>query len=388
MKVLFLTREFPPYSVGGIAKHIFWLSKSLAELGVKCKVLSFGDPSDSSNNVIFITPQSSLSPKKVSARDNLRILLDIKRIDRIADDLFDTGEFDVLHVEDPYLGPFIKSHNNVTTVHDTSVGELCSMIHNIQTGLDIKYALFFVSLGPILEHLTLARAKEVIAVHQHISDELRRYYGLSDRKVKVIPNGVIIPHDLSKHRAKKELGFPRDHIIIFSACRLIPRKRLDVLIQAVKILVKNRIDDFSVIICGNGPQRVFLETLVEKNDLTDRIRFEGWVSEKLLQSYYEAADIFTLTSEYEGHPVSLLEALSYECAPVCSNIPSISMMTNGVNGLTFECGNHKQLARKLELLIRNPKLRFSISRAGGDLAKQFTWRRVALETKALYEGLL
>jgi glycogen(starch) synthase len=387
MKVLFLTREYPPYSVGGIAKHVFWLSKSLAKLGVKCKVLSFGDPSDSSNDVLFITPKSSLCAKKVSLKDNLMILQDIKRLDQIADDVFDAGEFDILHVVDPYLGPFIKSHNNVTTVHDTSVGELRSMIHNVKTGVDVKYALFFASLGPILEYSTLARAKAVIAVNQHIKDELTRYYRLSNGKVKVIPNGVIIPHILSKHKAKKELGFPQDHIIIFSACRVIPRKRLDVLIRAIKILVKNRIVNLSVIICGDGPQRVFLQNLVKKNNLMDRIRFEGWVSEKLLQSYYEAADIFVLTSEYEGHPISLLEALSYEAASVCSNIPSI-MLTDGVNGLKFECGNHEQLAEKLELLIQNPKLRFSISRAGGQLAKRFDWQKVALETRVVYERLL
>jgi glycosyltransferase involved in cell wall biosynthesis len=111
------------------------------------------------------------------------------------------------------------------------------------------------------------------------------------------------------------------------------------------------------------------------------------VSEEELQLHYEAADIFVLTSEYEGFPISLLEALAYGVAPVCSNI-SPMILTEGVNGLVFACRNSEQLAKKLELLSYDTKLRLSISRAARELSKQFTWKKVAIETKTFYETLL
>ena len=387
MKVLFLTREYPPYSVGGVAKYVFWLSKSLAELGVKCKVLSFGDPSDSSNGVVFITPKSSFSAKKLSVKDNLMIFQDLRTINRIADDLFIDEEFDVLHVADPYLGPFIKSPNIVTTVHDTSVGELRFMLRNIRTVLDIKYSIFFASLGPLLEYLTLKKSKGVIAVDEHIKDELCKSYAIPERKIRIIVNGVPIPDIISKDIAKKRLGLLENKLLIFSACRLIPRKRIDILIKAVKILSENNVKNFSVVICGDGPQKHFLLRLVDKYGLSNTIRFLGWVSEEELQLHYEAADIFVLTSEYEGFPISLLEALAYGVAPVCSNI-SPMILTEGVNGLVFACRNSEQLAKKLELLSYDTKLRLSISRAARELSKQFTWKKVAVETKTFYETLL
>jgi len=386
MRVLFLTREFPPNSVGGIAKHILWLSDNLSRLGITCKVLSYGDPSDSNDMVTFITPESSLSPGKVRLRDNLMILRDIRRIDKIADDLLKKEEFDIIHVEDPYLGPFLQSPRVVTTVHDTSVGELHSMIHNVHTIVDVKYSVFFASLGPILERLTLSRTRKIIAVSKHIKNELAKYYFIPFNKIKVIPNGVVVPSILSKYGAKKKLGFSADNVVILSVSRLIPRKRLDILIRALELLTQNGINNFTAIICGDGPQKLFLQNLVRKKNLSEKVKIKGWVSEELLRLYYEAADIFALTSEYEGHPISLLEALAYNDASVCSDIPSV-MLTDGIDVLKFRCGNPEELSQKLELLIRRPDLRHTIARAGMKVVRQFEWQKVASETREVYEEL-
>ena len=387
MKVLFLTREYPPYSVGGIAKHIFWLSRSLAKLGVKCKVLSFGDPAYSNSDVLFISPESSLSADKVGVKDNLRILQDIGRIDKIALDLFSRGKFDVLHVEDPYLGPFISSCNHVTTVHDTSVGELRFMAKNLRTVLDMKYSVFFATLGPILEQLTIRKSGAIIAVNDHIKDELRRSYGTPRRKIKVIVNGVQLPSSVSKDSAKKELGLSTSELLVFSASRLIPRKRIDLLVEAVKMISESGSGKFCVAICGEGPQKQFLLNLVTEKGLRDKIRILGWVPEEKLHLYYEAADIFVLSSEYEGFPISLLEALAFGAACVSSDI-SPMILSDGLNGLIFQRGNVAHLVNKLKMLMDDQELRISVSKAGRELAEQYDWDKVAAETKTVYEALL
>jgi glycosyltransferase involved in cell wall biosynthesis len=386
MKIMFLTREYPPFSVGGVAKYVYWLSRSLTKLGVECKVLSFGNPSESNEEVLFVTPVSSFSAKRTSAKDNLLLFQDLKTINRLADELFAKGNFDVIHVADPYLGPYLNSPNIVTTVHDTSVGELRFMLGNIRTVTDLKYSIFFAFLGPWLEQLTIRKSKSIIAVNDHIKHELCRSYGISARKIEVITNGVEIPKTVLKDTAKDKLSLPINELLVFSACRLIPRKRMDLLIEAVKILVESGEKAFSVVICGDGPQRLSLLSKVNKYGLSEKIRFTGWVSEENLRLYYEAADIFVLSSEYEGFPISLLEALANSAAPVCSNI-SPMILTEGINGLIFERGNSKQLAEKLRMLIKNSELRLSISNAGRELAKRFDWEKVALDVKKTYENL-
>jgi len=389
MKVLFLTREYPPHSIGGISKHIFWLVKNLKKMGVKCKVLSFGDPKSSTREVFFINPESSVSVYKNSLKHNLRIISDIKKINKIADNIVSKEGFDIIHVEDPYFGPFLKFRNIVTTVHDTSIGEIQSMINNIRTILDIKYFIYFASLGQILEYLTFRKTKKIITVSGHIKKRLIKYYGIKNKKIKVIPNGVFIPDTVSKDVSKKEIGLDADSVLIFSASRLIPRKRLDVLIKAVRILSDNGIKNFYVTICGDGPQKMFLLDLIESYNLGNKITLTGWIPEELLLKYYEAADIFVMPSEYEGMPIGLLEALSYDVVPICSDIPELrQIITDELNGFLFEKGNFKELALKIQRLILDKKMRNFISNNGRLFIKKFDWKNIALYTKSIYEKIL
>ena len=167
-----------------------------------------GNPYESNEEVSFVTPVSSFSVKKTSAKDNLLIFQDLKTINRLADKLFVKGSFDVIHVADPYLGPYLNSSNIVTTVHDTSVGELRFMLGNIRTVTDMKYSIFFAFLGPWLEQLTLRKSKSIIAVNEHIKHELCTSYGISSRRIDVITNGVEIPNTILKDTAKEKLSLP------------------------------------------------------------------------------------------------------------------------------------------------------------------------------------
>ena len=74
----FCGNEYPPYSAGGVSKHTYFLVNHLKKIGVNCRVLSFGYPNDSSNEVTFIEPNSSVSIHKSSLRENLNIFSDIK----------------------------------------------------------------------------------------------------------------------------------------------------------------------------------------------------------------------------------------------------------------------------------------------------------------------
>src|SRR5665647_385842 len=113
MKVLFITREYPPFEVGGIAVHTFNLVKNIAKLDVSCKVLSFGDERFSSKDVTFVTPSSSIIERSnVSLALNAKIPSDIIRFSRIANRTLKNEKFDVVHVEEPYVGALISPNGH------------------------------------------------------------------------------------------------------------------------------------------------------------------------------------------------------------------------------------------------------------------------------------
>jgi glycosyltransferase involved in cell wall biosynthesis len=94
MKVLFVTREYPPFEVGGIAVHTYNLVKFLKKLGIDCRVLSFGDPKCSTDEVTFIAPASSVIRKSDSpASMDMKIPLDILKMTRFANGLLRTERF-------------------------------------------------------------------------------------------------------------------------------------------------------------------------------------------------------------------------------------------------------------------------------------------------------
>jgi glycogen(starch) synthase len=391
MKVLFVAREYPPFEVGGAAVHTFNLVKNLKKLCVSCKVLSFGDPKYSDNEVMFVPPSSSIiSRSNCSMNMDLKIPLDIVRITRIANRLIKTEGFDVVHVEEPYVGAFVRHRRKVTTIHDTSYGDIKSLLRSDKSFPNIKRVAFYFSLGFFLELMSAASSAVVVAPSKQIRQELLEIYQISKNKVAVLRSGVNLPETKfdTKEESKKKLGLSSDKLLILSASQHIPRKRLDTLLTAISSLQEQKTDGYNVVITGDGPIRPFLIDLAKKLGIDGIVKFPGWVSREKLDLYYQAGDIFVLTSEYEAGPISLLEAMSFGNAVVSSRIDGIpGLMRNNVDGLLFPVGNSALLSKQLELLLSDAPLRMRLSASAKRFAEKFDWKAVAEETENVYRSL-
>jgi len=393
MNILFVTREYPPFEVGGVAKHTFYLVKHLRRLGASCRVLSFGDPRYSGEGVVFVEPSSSIiSRSNRPLLEDVKIPLDIYRLTRAARGLIGEGGFDLVHVEEPYVGAFVTHGRKITTVHDTSYGELKSILHYSVNIPNMKRALFYALLGFWLELVCIASSRLVIAPYRHVKEELVRVYRVGEEMVKVVGNGLEIPESwgvTAKAEAKGKLGLEEDELLVFTAAQHVARKRLDTLVEAVRLLREEGVEGFHVVICGDGPLRHEVLGLVGKYGLGDVIHLPGWVSEEQLALYYRAADIFVLASEYEAGPISLLEAMASGAAVISSDIDGFPrLIRDGVDGLLFPVGDPWALSRSVVRLMEDPGLRLRLSGSARTIAEGFDWMKVAEETLNLYEGLL
>ena len=87
--------------------------------------------------------------------------------------------------------------------------------------------------------------------------------------------------------------------------------------------------------------------------------------------------------------LSVLEAMAYGKPVVASNVGGIPyVVENGTTGLLFECGNVKELAEKIIVLLRDEELRKKMGEAGRERAKEFTWDKIAEQTVDLYKEIL
>jgi glycosyltransferase involved in cell wall biosynthesis len=395
MKVLFITREYPPFEVGGIAVHTFNLVKNIAKLGVSCKVLSFGDEKFSSEHVTFVGPSSSIIERSnVSLALNARIPADIVRFSRIANHMLKNEQFDVVHVEEPYVGALVSPSGHqvkVTTFHTTSFGEIKAMIGHSLNGYSLKRASYYFSFGLLFESMGIASSTSLIVPTQEVADELTKVYQTSIDKVKIIQNGVDLP-ELDKivdsANAKQKLGLSPETVLILSVGRLVSRKHVDLLVKAAKILQWEKLNSYCIVVVGDGPELSNLEWLVKKYGLESVVKLPGRVSDEQRDVYYRAADIFVLTSSYEGFPFTMLEAMSYGAAVITSRIKSISSLRDGLDSLMFPVGDAHALSVSIKTLLNNALLRDQLSTSARVFAEKHSWKKIAEETKKVYENLM
>lgn len=162
--------------------------------------------------------------------------------------------------------------------------------------------------------------------------------------------------------AKAKLGLPVEGLVIGAVGRLEPEKAFDVLIGSVKDL-RDRGHDVRLVIVGEGSDRERLTSLAAEYGLTGRVLLAGWQSD--VKGYFEAMDVFALSSLREGLPNVLLEAMALDVPCVATRIAGIpKVVTDGENGRLVPAGDRPALTAALHALCADPDERERLRYAG------------------------
>jgi len=396
MRVLIAAREYPPYVVGGVAIHTYRLVRALRRIGVYVDVVSFGYRSAVINEgqgaTMFIEAKSSVIARSDEGplRD-LKIFADIARYTAYVDRLLRRGEYDILHVEEPYIGGFMDFDRKVTTIHDTSYGEIRAIFSSRGiTSYTLRKVVFYATAGYAAEYGSWITSRAVITPSPQVRDELVYVYKLSPAKIYVIPNGVEEPdpNEPGKEEAKKILGL-EGLLIVFTTAQHIPRKKLDLLLKAAALLKDKWTGKAKIIIGGDGPLTPQLIKMTRDLGLQGFVEFVGWIPDNKLPLYYRASDVFVVTSDYEAGPQTLLEAGIRGCALVSSRIPLFpALMRDGIDGVTFRPGDHVELAKALDTVLEDEGLRKRLSENAIRFTSRFAWGKIAEYTLAVYKRVV
>ncbi|MGV8830192.1 MAG: glycosyltransferase [Breznakibacter sp.] len=162
-------------------------------------------------------------------------------------------------------------------------------------------------------------------------------------------------------------------------------KRVDRLVRIYE-LVANRYDDWSLLIVGDGKHRKDLQDYVVNKQIP-RVFFEGYKTD--VHSYYERASIFCLTSNIEGWPMVLNEAMSYGVVPISfdSFISIYDIIDNEINGFIVESFDEDKYTQVLCELIENNKLLSQMSKAAIEKSKKFSMENIVNEWNAVFKEL-
>lgn len=237
-----------------------------------------------------------------------------------------------------------------------------------------KLASAYIMMG---EKNAVKYADEIIVLSEGVKKYFKDAY---DRETKFIPNGVNRPTMKQAKMIREKYGLEKDKYILFLG-RIVPEKGLRYLIQAFKQV---KTDKKLVIAGGSSDTNDFMTELQEMSKCDKRIIFTGFIQGQLLEELYSNAYVYTLPSDLEGMPLSLLEAMSYGNCCLTSDIPECSEVVEN-KAVVFKKSNVNDLKEKLQMLCDDGATVKSYKDLSADfICNKYSWNDVVDRTLKLY----
>lgn len=231
----------------------------------------------------------------------------------------------------------------------------------------------------------LKSADKVITVSEYNKSYLKKL--LDDlQKLEVIYNGYKseIFHPRDRNEVRKEYGISPQRKVCVAVGNLEKIKGQDILIEAMKRL-RDRGEEIFCYIIGNGSKYSYLDSLISKYQLQDRIFLLGNKPHNEVAKYMSLADIFLIPSKRESASVVLLEALACGTPVVATKVGIIpNVLREGVDGYSVEIENPLELSEAINKAFEkkwNPKI---ISRS----VQQLTWEESVKKIIKIYTMVL
>lgn len=219
---------------------------------------------------------------------------------------------------------------------------------------------------PCLMRFFYPRANGIVAVSKGVADDLARAIKLPRERITVIYNPVVTPDLLQKAREPIDHPWlrPGEPPVILGVGRLTRQKDFPTLFRAFALVRKEH--PARLMILGEGEERHNLEDLSRKLEITDDVDMPGFVDNPF--AYMRRAAVFVLSSEWEGLPGTLIQAMACECPVISTDCPSgpAEILENGKYGKLVAVGDVTGLAEAIMATLDVPE-----SQDAAQLAQDF-----------------
>lgn len=243
-------------------------------------------------------------------------------------------------------------------------------------------------------------ADGIIAECPQDEADLIQLYRADPKKITMVPCGFS-PHEfhpIDKAYARMLLDLHPTRKIILQLGRMVPRKGIDTVIQALAQLRKSSTDVQLVIVGGEydkphlhaDPEYRRLMEMATELGVADVVSFEGRKNREQLKYFYAAADVFVSTPWYEPFGITPLEAMACGTPVIGAKVGGIQYsVANGKTGFLVRPKDPQGLARKLELVLKSEDLQLYLRQnAIKRVNEYFTWKKVAQQMEEVYRGLI
>ena len=237
-----------------------------------------------------------------------------------------------------------------------------------------------------MEKMFCGIPNKLIAVGNEQKRAIQVTFGLSEDRITTVWNGVEPGRESIDWTLLKSV--PKGKKIIGSLSTCIPQKGLDDLLDVAFVLKQKR-NDFIILIVGDGPLRSDLEKRCNEFNLSDTVFFLGWVKDapsRILPLF----DIFVQSSLWEAMSMVLLEAMAAEKPIVATDVgENRHVIKHGESGYLSEPRDINTMARFIDQLLSSSDLRVNIAhKAKRVLSGSFSADIMARNYEKLYKETL
>ncbi len=382
-----LSWEYPPHKIGGIAEHVYALSRALSGMGQEVHVLTIGVPGEGDY-------EHGLEQEVDGGVYLHRIAVDpfmpdfIKRMNdgmkEAGDYLITDRRIDIIHAHDWMVSDaaieLAREYGRplIATIHSTEFGRSQGIREAYQMRIHEKEARL------------VRLASHVIVCSESMDKELRGLFGISDN-LSVVPNGV----DTTKFDFRVDEGDIKERFcgtrnakMVLFLGRLVYQKGVNVLIGALPRILAE-CPDARLIIVGEGPMRRQLERDASFLGVAGDVVFTGYLDDHTVRCLLKAADVLVVPSLYEPFGIVALEAMAAKTPVVASDVGGISEIIGPDEGIKVPPDNSEALATAVIKVLRlcDTDVDEMVER-GYKKAVSMNWDEVAAATLDIYTGIL
>ena len=359
MKIAIITYHFLPNWLGGIEIATYHLAKQLAKRGHEIHIIVLHDKKmakESKENGFYV---HRIAFKKILffgiVLSWLKALINLRKIDP-----------DVIHVQSigvgvpAYLAKLFMRKPYVVWGH----------------GFDVYFPWRF---KKIIAKIVIKNADVVIALSENMRDKIKEIYR---RDIKIIPNGI----DMELFRDESEHSIHNnDKKLILFVGSLRPVKGVIYLIEAMNI-IRQDIPEVRLLIVGDGEDKKKLTEFVEKSDLKKYVHFAGKIENEKIPAYMAKSDVFVLPSLSEGFGIVVIEAMASGLPIIATNVGGLpDIIKDGENGFLIQPKRPEEIAKKINIIFKNDKLREKIRKNNKEKSKKYSWNIIAKDLEDIYQ---
>ncbi|AZN41222.1 1,4-alpha-glucan branching protein domain-containing protein [Paenibacillus albus] len=388
-KILMLAWEYPPMVVGGLSRHVYDLSRTLARLGTEVHVVTChveGYPAYEFEGRVHVHRVRTYQAANLSFMEWI-LQLNLAMTDYASHLISHYGVFQLIHAHDWLVNQAAKTLKYqfglplVATIHATEHGRNQGIYTELQHQIHHQ------------EWEMTYEAWRVIVCSEYMERELHALFQLPADKLDVIPNGVIIDDfqtiaNTSEPVTQGAFAMP-DEKIIFYVGRMVREKGVHILLESVPAVLA-ACPEAKFVLAGKGPMLEELKNRALELGVSDKVYFPGFIDDGTRNELFRSAYAAVFPSLYEPFGIVAIEAMAAQLPVIVSGVGGLAeIVQDGEEGYTVLPGDVQSLSSRLIMMLQDEWNAKAMARkAFHKVIDCYDWNTIARETIGIYRRVL